>query len=222
MSDHEQGTDAWRQDRCGHITASRIADVLTKPRKGQKESSVRKNYLAELLCERLTGKVREDGFQSWEMKRGTELEPFARSEYELKTSEFITNVGFIKHPKIERAGASPDGLVGKDGLIQIKCPKRATHLEWLTNRIVPVEHRPQMLWEMACTGRQWCDFVSYNPDFPDSLQLFIARYKRDDLEVLEVENEVIRFDLEIQEAIRDLETPELEDKLKESLAAVKA
>lgn len=221
--DYEQGSDGWRQERCGYITASRIGDVLTKPRKGSKESAQRRNYLATLVCERMTGKVQEDGYQSFEMKLGTEREPFARAEYELLTGGFITNVGFMKHPRIAMAGASPDGLVGKDGLIQIKCGKRATHLEWMTKRIVPLDHRPQMLWEMAVTGRQWCDFVSYNPDFPDRLQLFIARFKRDEAEIQAVEEEVMRFDAEVNEAIQKLASPqELEDQLRDSIAAVKA
>lgn len=200
---NEQGSDGWVKDRCGNVTGSRITDVLAKPMKGSKESTTRRNYKAELVSELLTGRVQE-GFVSWDMKRGTELEPFARADYEVERGVTITNVGFVKHPTLARCGASPDGLIEKDGLVEFKAPKTANHLDYLTAGIVPMEYRPQMLWEMACTGRQWCDFVSYDPNMPERLQLFIKRFERDDVRIAEIEQEVIKFNAEIDEIIANL------------------
>lgn len=201
---NEQGTQAWRDERSGKVTASRIDDVLTKPRKGAKESSVRSNYRAQLVCEILTGKAVEDEYQSWDMKRGIELEPKARVEYEIRQNALVDKSGFTIHPTIPRAGASPDGLIGKDGLVQFKCVKTAKHLDWLMANIVPAEHRGQMYFEMACTGRQWCDFCSYEPNLPEQHQLFIVRLKRDEAEIAEIENQVLKFNAEIDEIISKL------------------
>lgn len=218
----DQGTQAWRDERSGKITASRIDGVLTKPRKGQKESAVRSNYRAQLVCEILTGKAVEDQFQSWDMKRGLELEPRARAEYEIKTGTVLETVGFVPHPTIPRAGASPDGLVGTEGLVQFKCVKTAKHLDWLMEKIVPVEHRGQMYFEMACTGRQWSDFVSFEPNLPEHLQLFVIRLKSDDVKILEIENEVRKFNSEIDDIINRLGSvdEDLESLLKKSVEQV--
>lgn len=202
--DLEQGTLAWKDARAGNVTASRISDVMTKPRKGNKESSVRANYRAQLICERLTDKSQENEYQSYDMRRGTELEPFARAEYELRHGVMVNKVGFVKHPTIKMAGCSPDGEIGIDGLLQIKCPKNAIHLDYLLTGIVPVEYRSQMWFEMACTGRQWSDFVSYNSNLPDHLQLFVVRLKRDDGEIAIIEEEVLKFNAEIEEIIVNL------------------
>lgn len=199
--DLEQRTSAWKDARVGFVTASRICDVLAKPRKGSKESAARSNYRAQLICERLTEKSQEREFQTWDTKRGIELEPFARVEYELKRGVMVNTVGFVKHTTIQMAGCSPDGEVGADGLVQIKCPKNAIHLEYLLTGIVPVEYRPQMHFEMACTGRQWSDFVSYNPNLPEHLQLFVVRLKRDDGEISRIEEEVLKFNAEIEETM---------------------
>ncbi len=205
---NDQGTQAWKDERAGNITASRIGDVQTKPRKGQRESTVRRNYRAQLICEILTGKAVEDQFQSWDMKRGIELEPRARVEYEIKAGVIVDKCGFIPHHSIPRAGASPDGLIGQDGLVQFKCVKTATHLDWLMEKIVPVEHRGQMYFEMACTGRKWSDFVSYEPNLPQQLQLFVARLSRDEAEIAEIETEVRKLNAEIDEIIQRLTGPE--------------
>ncbi len=217
---NEQGTPEWMADRCGKITASRIADVLAKPRKGNADSSTRRNYIAELVGERLTKKSRE-GFQTWDMKRGTELEPFARNEYEMRHG-LITNVGFIPHPRFPFAGCSPDGLVGKDGMVEFKCPKLATHLEWLRAMIVPTEHRPQMQFGMACAERQWDDFCSYHPDLPDHLQLFVVRLSRDEVQVANIEQEIVKLNAEVDELIRGLPSSKsMEERLAASIEQVK-
>jgi len=216
-----QGTTEWKDARAGNITASRTGDVLTKPRKGQRESVVRANYRAQLICERLTGKAQEGEFQSWDMKRGLELEPYARAEYEIKTGTVIELAGFVPHPSIPHAGASPDGLIGTDGLVQFKCVKTAKHLDWLMEKIVPVEHRGQMYFEMACTGRKWSDFVSYEPNLPGNLQLFIARLPRDEVAIQEIEIEVQKLNAEIDEIIAKLSDEDnLIEKLERSVKAI--
>lgn len=219
--DHEQGTKAWIDAKLGNVSASRISEVVTKARKGQKDSSMRANYRAQLVCEILTGKASEDQFVSYWMKRGLELEPLARAEYELATGETIRKVGFLLHPRISRAGASPDGLIGEDGLVQFKIVKTACHLDWLMARIVPVEHRPQMYFEMACTGRQWNDFVSYEPNLPPQHQLFVARLRRDEVAINEIEIEVEKFNAEIDAIIAKLQAPEdLTQRLERSVQAL--
>jgi YqaJ-like viral recombinase domain len=199
----EQGTQEWRQERCGNVTASRISDVLAKPLKGAKEATTRRNYRAEIICELLTGKVQE-GFMSYDMRRGIEQEPFARADYEIRKGVIVTTAGFVPHPRIPRAGASPDGLVGSDGLVQFKAPKTANHLDYLMAGIVPSEYRPQMQFEMACTERKWCDFVSYDSNLPEHLQLFIIRFERDEAAIAEIEDAVCRLNSEIDEIIANL------------------
>jgi hypothetical protein len=205
--DTEQGTEQWKDARAGHVTASRISDVMTKPRKGQKESTMRANYRAQIVSEILSGKANPDEYMSWDMRRGLELEPNARIEYEMKTGLDVQKVGFIPHPTIARAGASPDGFVGEDGLLQIKCPKPATHLTWLLEGIVPLEHRPQMYFEMACTGKKWNEFLSYDPGLTGH-ELFIARLERDDAEIEAIEVEVVKFNREVDEIIARLAKPD--------------
>lgn len=223
MSDHEQGTQEWKQERCGCVTASRITDVMAKAKSGKGYSASRKNYVAELVVERLTGKPTSDGYESWEMKRGVELEPFARAEYEVSRKTIIHTTGFVQHPTIPLSGASPDGLSGEDGLVQFKAPNRANHLEYLQGRIPPVKYQPQMQFEMACTGRQWCDFVSYHPDFPDDLQLFVVRLMRDQSKIEEIEAEVIAVNREVEDALKALRpTDDLAEKLERSIHIAKS
>lgn len=208
----EQGTQEWRDERAGMITASRISDVLAKPRRGQPESIGRRNYRAQLVCERMTGKAVEDQFESWDMKLGIKREPIARAEYEIKQGVIVDTAGFVQHPTIPRAGCSPDGLVGTKGLVQFKCPKSATHLDWRKAKIVPTEHVKQMLFELSCyPEREWSELVSYEPHLPEKFQLFIARLKRDNVAIAEMENEVRKFDAEIEDIIANLTSGEDED-----------
>jgi hypothetical protein len=220
----EQNTDAWRRARCGYITASRIADVLRKPRRGQQESVTRKAYLAQVIAERLTGKPNEQEFESFDTKRGERLEPMARVEYEMRTGTVVDQVGFVEHPQIRLAGCSPDGMVGPEGLCQIKCPRTHVHLDYLMAGIVPVEYRGQMLFELACTGRKWNDFCSYEPRLPDHLALFVVRLSRNDAEIAEIEQEVIRFQAEVEEIMAKLpktaDKTSLEQSLEISLADI--
>lgn len=195
-ADLEQNTDEWRDARAGCATASRIHAVMAKPKKGTKEAATRANYKAQIVAEILSGKATEEEYESWYMKRGKALEPQARIEYELQSREKVSTCGFIKHPSIPRAGASPDALVGNDGIAQFKCGASATHLAWLLEGIVPLEHRPQMYFEMACTGRKWSDFVSYDPALSGH-ELFIKRLERDEAEIEKIEEEVRKFLAEV-------------------------
>lgn len=185
-----QGSAEWFEQRRGKVTASRIADLMAKTKSGYAAS--RQNYLMQLLCERLTGKV-EESYKSEAMKRGNELEPEARNWYQIETGEVVEQVSFIDHPHINFAGASPDGLVGNDGLIEIKCPNTATHIETLRTKQPSDRYYKQMQWQMAVTGRKWCDFVSFDNRLPDNLAFFCTCIPRDDSVIAEIEAEVTAF-----------------------------
>ena len=197
----EQGTTQWFQDRCGRVTASRVADVVAKTKSGY--SASRDNYMAQLVCERMTG-VPAESFTNAAMQWGTEQEPFARAAYESKKDILVEQVGFIHHPSIDGSGASPDGLVGLFGLVEIKCPNTATHIQTLLDQKVPEKYNIQMQWQMACTARQWCDFVSFDPRMSEGLQLFIKRVEFDPVLVASLEKEVIFFLQELESKIEQL------------------
>lgn len=199
----EQRTLEWFAERLGKITASRIADVVGKTKSGS-YGAARKNYMAELLCQRLTGQ-QEEKFTSAAMQHGTDIEPAARAMYMLETGADVTETGFIPHPTIAMSGASPDGLAGEDGLIEIKCPNTATHLEFLQSRKPKHEYLLQMQWQMACTGRQWCDFVSYDDRLPEKLAYRCIRIPRDDKLITELEEEAVKFLTELDKTVRQLE-----------------
>jgi putative phage-type endonuclease len=198
----EQRSDEWFASRLGKVTASRVADVMTKTKTGYGAS--RKNYMAELLCQRLTGKS-EDHYTNSAMQRGTDLEPVARFAYEMQTDLLVEEVGLIDHPTIEMFAASPDGFVGDVGMIEIKCPNTATHIEFLQSETPDSRYQWQMLCQMACAGRQWCDFVSYDDRLPEYLQLKIVRFERNDTRILEMETEVKLFLKELNELQTKLE-----------------
>jgi len=186
----EQGTDEWFAARIGKVTASRVADVLAKTKTGY--SATRDNYMAQLVCERLTGQ-KGDSFTNSAMQHGTETEPLARASYEALHDVLVDEVGFIPHPSIIMAGASPDGLVGDDGLLEIKCPNTATHIETLLSQTVPGKYNTQMQFQMACTNRSWCDFVSFDNRLPPELQLFVKRVPRDNMYIRLMEDEIVKF-----------------------------
>jgi hypothetical protein len=198
----EQGSDEWVQARVGLVTASRCGDVIDMTKKGD-ESAHRRDYRSELICEILTGQP-YPRLITREMQWGIDQEPFARAAYEMQRDVLVETRGFVVHPDIARFGASPDGLVGDDGLIQIKCPNTSTHLRWMLAGTIPVEHMPQMLAELACTGREWCDFVSYDPRLPAHLQLFVRRYQRDDAMIAALETEVVNFNAQIEQVLSAL------------------
>ena len=183
-----QGSPEWLSERAGKVTASMVSAVLAKP-----ETAGYRDYQAQLVAEILTGKPQGSDYINAAMAFGTEMEPLARSAYEAETGFSVDEVGFCQHPTIERAGASPDGLVGNSGLVEIKCPKVATHLAYLIAGVVPAGYKNQMMWQMACSGRDWCDFASFRPDLPEHLQLFIIRFKRDPERIKELETAVVAF-----------------------------
>jgi putative phage-type endonuclease len=195
----QQGSEEWKQARCGRVTASRVHDIVAVTRSGGFTAG-RKNYLSALVWERLTGKPAPT-YQSAAMAYGTECEPEARFAYALKQGVEIEEVGFIAHPTIEMAGASPDGLVGKDGLVEIKCPQSSAHLDrWLGVKIDPT-YLDQMMFQMAVTGRQWCDFVSFHRDPPEEMQLHITRIMRDDKAIAALDIEVERFLIDVEATV---------------------
>jgi putative phage-type endonuclease len=172
----KQGSNEWFQARLGKVTASRIGDLMATTKSGPAAS--RKNYIMELLCQRLTGE-REEGFTSSAMQWGTETEPLARAEYEALTGQWVEEVGFIDHPTIKGFGASPDGLCG-DGCIEIKCPNTATHISTLFEEKVQQKYVYQMMGVMMCADKKWCDFVSYDPRLPDKAKIKVIRFLRDE------------------------------------------
>ncbi|MBN49951.1 MAG: exonuclease [Spongiibacteraceae bacterium] len=185
----EQRSEEWFADRLGTPSGSRTADIMAKTKSGY--GAARKNYMMELLCQRLTG-TREEGFTSAAMQRGTDLEPLARSAYEMATGLTVDEVGFVRLPDMD-FGASPDGLVGDDGLIEIKCPNTAQHVEFLQTSKPDGRYQWQMLAQMACTGRQWCDFVSFDDRMPEPLQIAYVRFERDEEKIAEMLAEVKEF-----------------------------
>ena len=196
----EQRTEEWFAARLGKVTASRVADVLAKIKSG--ESASRKNYKMELVVQRLTGKAGES-FTNAAMEWGTEQEPFARMAYEAHTGTFVKEEGFVDHPTIEGFGCSPDGIVG-EGLIEIKAPNTANHIETVLENKVPSKYIPQMQCQMACTGAKWCDFVSFDPRVPEDLQLFVVRVERDQEYIDAMEVEVKQFLSEVLDLFNQL------------------
>jgi putative phage-type endonuclease len=195
----EQRTEEWFAARCGKVTASRVADIIAKTKTGA--SASRENYLAQLVCERMTGKPAES-YSNSAMQWGTDTEPFARAAYEARMDLLVTEVGFIDHPWIAMSGASPDGLAA-EGMVEIKCPNTATHIDTLLSQTVPAKYITQMMWQMCSADRPWCDFVSFDPRLPERHQLFIKRINYDPEMVNLLENSVIQFlgdvDLKIQQ-----------------------
>lgn len=194
----EQGSKEWLEMRLGKLTASRMADVLATTKSGP--SASRKNYLAQLVAERLTGGVAEM-FNNTAMAWGTEHEPLARAEYEILHNVSVDQAAFVDHPRVSMCGASPDGMVSDIGLVEIKCPNTATHIEYLLSQKAPQKYLPQMALQLSCTGRKWCDFVSYDPRMSDEFKLFVVRYEPTDEFLATIEKEATLFLLEVEETI---------------------
>lgn len=196
-----QGTEAWFERRIGKLTASRMADVLAITKSGP--SASRKNYLAQLVAERLTG-TRQESFTNAAIEWGVENEPLARAEYEILTDCSVDQVDFVDHPSIEWCGASPDGLVSNNGLIEIKAPNTATHIDYLLAGKPPAKYIPQMALQLACTGRQWCDFVSYDPRMPEQHRLFVVRFTPDAEYMKKINIEAAAFLAEVESVIQQI------------------
>jgi len=194
----KQGTPEWFAARCGKVTASRVADVVAKTKTGWGAS--RAGYMAELIAERLTG-VPAEQYVNSAMQWGTDNEPQARIAYEFYRDATVVQVGLVDHPRISMTGASPDGLVTDDGMVEIKCPSTSTHLDTLLSESVPGKYITQMQWQMACTGRAWCDFVSFDPRLPESMRLFVRRIDRDDAMIAQLEKDVQEFLKELNDKV---------------------
>lgn len=197
----EQLSPEWFEVRRGKVTASRVADATARIKSGW--GAGRANYMAELVAERLTGNSAE-GFTNAAMQWGTDVEPMARAAYEFMRDVDVEQVGFVVHPKIEESGASPDGFVGSDGLVEIKCPNTATHIATLTGKAIDGKYIKQMQWQMACSRRKWCDFVSYDPRLPEQMKLHVTRVKRDDNMIAELESDVREFLSELDATVDQL------------------
>lgn len=198
----DQGTPEWHQERCGKATASRIADIIATTKSGP--SASRKNYLAQLVAERLTGTVAES-YTNAAMQWGQNTEEQARATYAFLQGVDVLKAPFVPHPELADSGASPDGFVGSDGLIEIKCPNTATHIETLLAGKIDAKYITQMQWQIACTGREWCDFVSYDPRMPEHLAIWVKRVPRDDAMIEELEAAVRVFLAEVASTVAALE-----------------
>ncbi len=198
----EQRTDEWLTERCGKVTASAIYKVMARTKTGY--GADRANYAAQLVAERLTGRPAEN-YTNAAMQWGIDTEAQARAMYAFQRGESVIETGFHTHPKIELCGASPDGLVGDKGLVEIKCPNTATHIASLTGAGIDRKYILQMQWQMACTDRQWCDFASFDPRLPEEMQIHIVRVPRDDELLREIETEVTIFQREVADTVATLE-----------------
>lgn len=213
-----QGTEAWFEAKLGKVSASRIKHVMAKTTKGGWGAD-RDNYMAELVVERLTGK-RSETFVNAAMEWGTMQEPHARAAYSFMLDVDVVEVGFIDHPRIPMSGASPDGLVGKRGMIEIKCPSTKTHIATLRRGTAPTDYVDQMQWQMACTDREWVHFVSFDPRLPEPLNLFIKRVERNEARIMVLEKAVIDFLEELNqvvESLLDMSTSPLMKQLRDSV-----
>lgn len=198
---NEQRTEEWFTARLGKVTASRVNDVMAKTKTGY--SASRDSYMTQLVLERIT-QTKAEGFTSQAMQWGVEQEPFARAAYEAAQGVMVEEVGFIPHPTIDMAGASPDGLVGDDGMVEIKCPDSKGMLETLLTQKVPAKYFAQMQFQMACTGRKFNDYCVFDPRMPPKAQLFVTRIPRDNAFITEMEAEIVKFLAEVDSQVQQL------------------
>lgn len=203
MTEIIQKSDQWFAARCGKFTGSRFADVLAKSKKDGKPLKARQDLIWQLAAERIQG-YQPQGASSYSMQWGNDAEPIARQAYELKTGEFVTEEGFIQHPEYDFVGISPDGVIGDDGLLEIKCPKSPEiHLQRFLNG-VPDEYVPQIQGALWVTGRQWIDFVSFDPDTADEFKMLIIRVLPDYEFFAELEFEIVKAETEVQDLVNQL------------------
>lgn len=198
-----QRSEDWHADRCGKVTASRVKDISAKPKTGKAYNAL----TLTILTERLTG-VQEESFTNSAMQWGIDQEVHAITAYENETGNFVVGTGLVNHPAIKMSGASPDGLVDQDGQLEVKCPNSQTHLNTVLTKEVPSEYIPQITWQLACTRRKWCDFVSYDPRLPEYLQLVIIRVFAKDLDIAGIEQSVIKFNQKIDQIVAELNPKE--------------
>jgi len=209
MADFAQGTIEWKRQRLGVVTASRMADLTAKIKSGYGAS--RGNYLAEKLIERLTGEP-QDTYVNASMQWGVDNEPFARDAYEFYTNQKVVETGFMLHPTIKNCGASPDGLIGDKGMIEIKCPNTATHVEYLLKEEIPLKYQLQMQLQLMVCNRDWCDFVSFDPRLPEEMRLWTQTYMFNENAAEMLENEINKFNEELDEMEQALRSKFMEKK----------
>jgi putative phage-type endonuclease len=166
-------------------------------------SASRNNYLIELALQRVTGAV-EQGYTNDAMQHGIDEEPYARVAYEVHTNTFVDQVPFVEHPTIEWFGCSPDGLIDKNGMVEIKNPQSSTHWATIKSDEIPTKYYIQMMAQLSCTGREWNDFVSHDRRMPKRSQLYVKRLYRDDKYIAEMENEVKRFLEEVENEVESM------------------
>lgn len=198
-----QRSDAWRALRCGRLTASRAGCLLKQLKRGG-EPADRRDYRLQLCCERITGVPQEEGFVSQDMKRGAAREDDARRAYEALTGRLVRSVGFVSHDSL-LVGCSPDGVIGDfRTLLEVKAPKAATHLEYVRGGVLPADYTGQVVQSLWLTGADACDFVSFHPSFPEPLQLFLVRVKRNDADIKAFELLARGFLAEVDREVAEL------------------
>lgn len=202
--EHAQRSQEWFKQRLGKVTASRIGDIVAVLRNGNYAAS-RKNYAAQLVTERLNPNQIPEPYTNEAMQWGVDQEDAARAAYEARTGVKVTEAGFVDHHSIPLAGASPDGFLPENGCLEIKCPTTATHIETLLSGQIPEKHKFQMLWQMACTKADYCEFVSFDPRLPEEMSLFIMRLFKDEEEIARIEREVISFLDEVDQTVKALQ-----------------
>lgn len=197
----EQRSPEWYAARCGSLGASQLNEALATTKSGWGAS--RDNLKNKIIAERLTGQPAES-YTNAAMQWGVDQEDNARKAYEAHTGTFVDEMGIATHPVLKHTHASPDGLVGDEGLIEIKCPNTTTHIETLRTKKAPAKYINQMQWQMRCTDRQWCDFVSFDPRLPEHLQLFVVRVERDGELIAKLDTQVAEFLSEVERDIEQL------------------
>lgn len=202
--DADQRSPEWFQARLGRLTGSRAADMLATIKTG--EAAARRDLRMQLVCERLTGQAQEESFVNAAMQRGVDLEPIARDAYERQTGRFVQATGFLAHRTL-MAGCSLDGHVGDwEGIVEVKCPKSATHLRYVRSAALPVEHVPQVLHNLWITGAEWCDFISFDDRFPVPMQLCVVRVMRDEKQIADYAKKATAFLQEVDMDVLSLKT----------------
>lgn len=194
----DQGTDEWLALRFGYITASKYKDVMAK---GQ--GKTRKSYMLLLAAEAITGEQAES-YSNEYMDWGNENEPVARAMYELESGNSVNEVSFIKLNEVNKIGCSPDGLIDDDGMVEFKCPKTTTQIETFLSGKMPTGHKPQVQGQLWVSGRDWCDFVSFDPRINGSSGYFCQRQYRDEDYIKEISEACFKFEKELQEMIKTL------------------
>jgi putative phage-type endonuclease len=198
----EQGSPAWLKSRLGKVTASRMADLLDKTQKGV-DGAKRTGYRRELVYERLTNRA-IDRFVTREMQWGIDHEAEAKQVYSLITGNEVRPAPFVLHPTIAKSGASPDGFIDQDGLVECKCPASVTHIATMLADEIPEQYLPQMFWQIECSKRDYCDFLSYDPRLPANMQIWIKRLYRDETAIEKLRENVTTFLASVDETIDSL------------------